>query len=161
MKKRVRQIEVYITETTKTIEIMNQFEGLNGGEPYEQLVIKNAFTVSKGKHYDYISLVVERGRDHGECKGDITFTQFKQGYIRNLREFVREQITEADLTKYKDSKDFVRFKKPYLLRAQNKRNRTGYGWEWDWSGGYGSYIEGTEYGETTRYCFVGAYIGRR
>lgn len=58
----------------------------------------------------------------------------------------------------KSQSKFIRFSKPYRLRAQNSRNRTGYGWEWDWSGGYGDYIEGTLYGETTDYIFAGVYI---
>ena len=30
--------------------------------------------------------------------------------------------------------------------------------KWDWSGGYGNYTEGTLYGETTNYFFVGVYV---
>lgn len=68
------------------------------------------------------------------------------------------EIDDNIITQYVDKDQFYRFSTPFLLRAQNSSNRTGYGWEWDWSGGYGDYTEGTLYGETTDYFFVGAYI---
>ena len=68
------------------------------------------------------------------------------------------EVNDEIIEQYVDKNRFYRFSKPFLLRAQNSLNRTGYGWEWDWSGGYGDYIEGTLYGETTNYYFVGVYV---
>lgn len=104
-----------------------------------------------------INLVIERSRNR-DYVGDITFTEFKQDNDRGLHEFIKSEITDEIVDKYLDKDQFYRFNRTYRLRAQNRKNRTGYGWEWDWSGGYGDYIEGTQYGETTDYVFVGAYI---
>ena len=49
---------------------------------------------------------------------------------------VSNQISKSDFVAYKNSGKMFRFSKPYLLRAQNSRNRSGYGWEWDWSTPY-------------------------
>ena len=70
--------------------------------------------------------------------------------IRVLRDDIIEQYVDRDV--------FYRFSKPYLLRAQNKDNRTGYGSKWEKVGGKEKYMEGTLYGETTNYLLVGAYI---
>ena len=49
----------------------------------------------------------------------------------------------------------IKFEKPYLLRAQNSNNRTGYGNEYY---GYDLVYQGTLYGETTNYAFVGVIL---
>ena len=72
--------------------------------------------------------------------------------------YISQQISDDVIDKYLGKRELFCFDKPYHLRAQNSLNRTGYGWEWDWSGGIGDYIEGTQYGETTDYGFVGVYI---
>ena len=160
-KEAVRELEVHISETTRTVELLDQFEGFGNNEPYDRLILKNALYISKGKHHEYISLVVERSRNC-DFEGNITFTEFKQGYTRELKEFVWKQISEDDLIKYKNSGEILRFSRLYRLRAQNSRNRSGYGWEWDWSTPYAPLVtEGTLYGETTNYVFVGVYIGSR
>lgn len=150
----------YVWEDTRTIDLLDEFEGMGGaGKPkYKRIVIKN------GNYMRYLpsgavsfNLVIERG--HGsDYVGDITFTEFKKGEDSELRDHVEKEINNEVIDKYKDKDQFFRFSKPFLLRAQNSSNRTGYGWEWDWSGGYGDYTEGTLYGETTNYFFVGAYI---
>ena len=144
---------------TRTIDLLDEFEGI--GERnlyrYEMLEILSALTLRKNNKLLRLSLVVKRCKA-GECTGDITFTEFKQGKVAELKQYVSKQITDEVIEKYQGTRKLYYFDKPYHLRAQNSSNRTGYGWEWDWSGGYGSYIEGTLYGETTDYGFVGAYI---
>lgn len=104
-----------------------------------------------------VNLVVERSNTLN-CEGDITFTQYKQGEIDELYAFIKEQIDPEKVVEYIDSDKFYRFDKQFRFRAQTSRNRQGYGWKWNWSGGYPDYTEGTFYGETTNYAFVGAYI---
>lgn len=150
----------YIFNDTKTVELLDKFEGIGqqNERKYKRLVIENGkyFQISGGEIV-YFNLVIERGRG-SDYVGDITFTEFKKGEDSELRAHIFSEITDEIISCYKDKDQFYRFSKPYLLRAQNSSNRTGYGWEWDWSGGYGDYIEGTLYGETTNYFFVGAYI---
>lgn len=163
-KEDVRELEVYVSANTSTVKLLDKFEGFDTETPYERLIIKNAMRIYKGNQSEMINLVVERSKNC-DYEGSITFTKFKQGYTLNLRTFVENQIahiSKSDLAVYKNSGKIFRFSKPYLLRAQNSRNRSGYGWEWDWSTPYAPLVtEGTLYGETTDYMFVGAYIGYR
>lgn len=151
-----KDLEIFIGKNTKTIKILDRFDGLNGGEPYKRLIINNAFIK---KNYDeetiWIHLIVERSRTDNYV-GDITFTEFKNGDTLEFREYVMGQVDKGDV---KES-GTIMFEKPYLLRAQNSTNRIGYGWRWDWSDPYSPDItEGTPYGETTNYYFVGCILG--
>ena len=139
-------------------DITYKYEGLNGKDdkPYERLVISNGNRVVMNYKY-CIHYVIERSRKK-DYVGDITFTEFKKGYTSELNQHVRKELENIDVNQYLDKDCFFRFNKPYHLRAQNSRNRTGYGWEWDWSGGYGDYTEGTLYGETTDYVIAGVYL---
>jgi hypothetical protein len=152
------ELVVSIYDTTHTVDVLDKYEGLDKEEskPYERLVIANGNRSLTGNKY-YIHYVIERSRRR-DFIGDITFTEFKKGYIAELNRHVKDEIKKVSMEEYLDKKEFIRFDKPYHLRAQNSRNRTGYGWEWDWSGGYGDYTEGTLYGETTDYIFAGVYI---
>lgn len=157
----VRTLETYVFDNTRTVELMDRFEGIGSGKPYERLIIKNAFYVSFDLKSECVNLVVERSKSKNYV-GDITFTEFKKGETANLRHFIENQFPVNDLEKYKSSGEFFEFEQPYLLRAQNSRNRRGYGWEWDWSDPYDPMVtEGTLYGETTNYVFTGIYVGRR
>lgn len=154
-----RNIELIATvyDTTRTMDILNEFEGLEGnGKPYERLVISNGDRVDGSSRY-WLHYVIERSQNR-DYIGDITFTNFKLGYVGDLRNHIKEELLLVNIEDYVDRDIFIKFNKPFHLRAQNKRNRTGYGWEWDWSGGYGDYTEGTLYGETTDYIFSGIYI---
>lgn len=156
----VDELIQYIFDTTKTIDLLDKFEGYGQDAPirYRRIVIENCnyrnYSIGHGVGFN---LVIERGRG-SDYVGNVTFTEFKKGEAYELSRYIEEEITEEIINKYVDTDQFYRFTKPYLLRAQNSSNRTGYGWEWDWSGGYGDYTEGTLYGETTNYFFVGAYI---
>ena len=150
----------FVFDTTRTVDLLDKFEGIGkkNNVVYKRLVIANG-KYQRWSDHGLISfnLVIERGRGT-DYVGDTTFTAFKKGEASGLRKHVDEEVTEEVIKLYKDKNQFFRFSKPYLLRAQNSSNRTGYGWEWDWSGGYGDYTEGTLYGETTNYFFVGVYI---
>ncbi len=147
----IKQIlETTVQDDTKTIELMDKYEGFGKEISYVQLVLRNIACLEVNGRYVYISLVVERSKDNRHI-GNITFSELKKGTTKSLYEFIREQLNEDVLSRYMNEKAEYRFGTPYLFRAQNSKNRSGYGW------GYG----GTQYGETTAYVFVGAYIGYR
>lgn len=156
--RRGTELVVPVYDTSRTVDILDKYEGLNGKDdkPYERLVISNGNRVVMNYKY-CIHYVIERSRKK-DYVGDITFTEFKKGYTSELNQHVRKELENIDVNQYLDKDCFFRFNKPYHLRAQNSRNRTGYGWEWDWSGGYGDYTEGTLYGETTDYVIAGVYL---
>ena len=159
-RKCIEELVECVFDSTRTVDLLDKFEGIGQKKKvaYKRLVIEN------GKYQRWsneglvaFNLVIERGRGN-DYVGDITFTAFKKDESYGLRKYISEEVTEDVIKLYKDKKQFFRFSKPYLLRAQNSSNRTGYGWEWDWSGGFGDYTEGTLYGETTNYFFVGVYV---
>lgn len=150
----------YVNENTKSVRIMDTFEGIEGGRKYKRIIVKN----SKYRHQlnlnngASVNLVIERS-SFRQYKGDITFTDFKNGKDQDLIDYIKREITNEIADRYLNKDRFFRFSKPYRLRAQNSRNRTGYGDRWEWHGGEGECVkEGTKYGETTDYVFVGAYI---
>ena len=154
------ELIVSVSNDTRTIPLLDKFEGYGteNNIKYQRIVIKNPKyfylrpNIRVGFH-----LVIERGKGH-DYIGNITFTEFKKGNDSRLRKFVLSEIDDNIINQYVDKDRFFKFSSPFLLRAQNSSNRTGYGWEWDWSGGHGNYTEGTFYGETSNYFFVGAYI---
>lgn len=146
-----------VYDTTRTMDILNKFEGLvENGQPYERLVIANGNRINISGRY-WMHYVIERSKNK-DYVGDITFTNFKLGHIGELWKHIKDELKYVNIEDYVDKNEYIKFKRPFHLRAQNKRNRTGYGWEWDWSRGYGDYTEGTLYGETTDYVFSGVYI---
>lgn len=164
--KNVDELWVPISEDTKTIEIMDEFEGRNPKNPrlYKRLVVKNKTRLfaHEGFLY-YYYLVVERGqfsiRSKENYSGDITMTAFKTGNNEKLVKFFSKEISVEVALQYANKNMIFRVSKPFCLRAQNSENREGYGWEWNWSYGNGMVERyGTEYGETTTYQFSGAYI---
>ena len=149
-----------IWNDTRTIDVLDKFEGYGQSDPirYRRIVISNTmFTRHWNGQRIKFNLVIERGKG-SDYVGDVTFTQYKKGYAFGLKDHINTEVTDDIIEQYVDKDQFFRFSKPYLLRAQNSSNRTGYGWEWDWSGGIGDYTEGTLYGETTNYFFVGVYL---
>lgn len=150
-------MKVCIDKNTKTTEIMDRFDGIGSKNPvrYSRLILVGrnyGFTPERRTFMYYY--VVERGTAK-HCKGDITFTNFKQGNRWELENRVREEVNDKILKRYKGTDEVYYFKTPFILRAQNSLNRTGYGWEWEW----GNLIrEGTLYGETNNYVIAGIII---
>lgn len=150
----------YVNEKTKSLMLMDTFEGIKGGTKYNRLIVKNCMFKYQLKFINGagINLVIERS-SFKHYKGDITFTNFKRGNDQDLVDYIKSEITNEIADRYLNKDKFYRFSKPYRLRAQNSRNRTGYGDIWEWRGGEGECVhEGTKYGDTTDYVFVGAYI---
>ena len=142
----------YITSDTRTVELMDQFEGIGENNPYvfESLELVDMLTIRNeetGERF-HVRLVIRR------C----CVEEYKQRQVKDLREYIAREITAEVLEEYQGENKLFYFSKPYHLRAQNSRNLTGYGWSWGWDGDVGRYQEGTLYGETTDYGFVGAYI---
>lgn len=150
----VDELEAYISRDTKSLRLMDQFEGFEGDITYKRIVVKNILIAN----HAFCHLVIERANQR-EYVGDITFTNFKQGYTGKLRDYIDSELTPEIIKKYSGKKEIFYFSKPYRLRAQNSGNREGYGTEWDWSYGVGTIMhEGTLYGETTDYVIAGVYI---
>lgn len=147
----VRKIlEASVYDTTRTIDLMDKFEGYGNNVAYQKLALCNIACLNFGEGYEYVTLIIERSKSH-RYVGNITFTELKQGQTSDLYKFLKNNISAEIVSEYKGKNIEYTFDTPYLLRAQNSTNRSGYGW------GFG----GTQYGETTAYVFSGAYIGYR
>lgn len=156
-------LSVYIDEYTQTLEIMDKFEGRGKGDfCYKRLIINNSHRSKINGFLCYYQLIVERLEDfeYLNAEGDITFTEFKKTKGRDvynyadryLAQFISTTSNKKLMKINKNNKREVYFKVPYYLRAQSEYNRIGYGSDWR----YG--IEGTYYGETSDYAFVGIIL---
>ena len=154
MKTKQKELKVSLWEDTRTVELMDTFEGIEGNVRYDRLVFYNRVIT----HGCYCDMVVERADATTSFEGDITITQLKKresdNYI-DLVEYINEQVSDDIVKEYKGKNKVFYFENPFLLRAQNSYNRTGYGSTWY---GPNEYIQGTLYGETTEYGIVGIYI---
>lgn len=150
----------YVSDGTKTLTLMDKFEGRGCSEgPYKRLIFKNVQEATIGDYLCKYHLIVERYPDVNHTEGNITFSEFKKEKGRSVYYYCSTQLREAlkQNGKILKKKEFY-FYEPFYLRAQNSGNREGYGWEWDWSGGVGIPDEGTYYGDTDNYAFVGVQI---
>lgn len=151
-----RDLEVLITPSSKTVKIMDEFEGnpTNQKEGYERIILKNCFIVFTAQHAITYRLIIERYKKG--AVGDITFSEFKGNKGYEVYAHADSEIKKA-INKNKNLIHYseIQFETPFYLRAQNSGNRTGYGWEW-WD--QDICFEGTEYGETSDYCFSGVKV---
>ncbi len=148
-----RTLATYIFSDTKSVDLMDKFEAVNedGFRVYDRILVQNHFGVGYVEgEYLFGHLIIERleGR---QSAGDITMTDFKTGLTSELQDYVKDQVSQR-LRKYGTLPDELMFDIPFLLRAQNSSNRTGYGSEYN---GYDLVYQGTLYGETFKYAFVG------
>lgn len=159
-----------------SIKLMDEFEStIDGVHKYDTLVFGRIMNlmdeeVEGNPEYD-ISLYVQRcNKDDEILFSDITFTKLKRElyncpldtldeYDGTLGEVLQKNIIESfkknrDLFKKKKD-NIIFFDTPITFSAQNSSNRTGYGNEY-----YGDMLvhEGTKYGETTLYTFVGMRV---
>lgn len=161
---REKDLKVFITNTTKTVDVMDKFEGYDEKKtgPYGRIVLENSYIVYVKNYVITYHLIIERYGDKNKdvkAVGDITFSEFKGKKSPEVYAHADEQIAKAvkKNPKVLEQKE-IHFDEAYYLRAQNQGNREGYGWEWDWSNGVGDYWEGTNYGETDDYCFTGVVV---
>lgn len=142
-----RTLKVYVNDQSKTIKLFDQFDELTpeGYYHYSRMLIRES-AYYNGCFFD---LIVERLGDR-ESVGNITMTEFKKDERGNLYKYVDQELKKHGNYTVGDT---IYFSKPFLLRAQNSRNRSGYGSMYN---GDTLVYEGTLYGETTKYGFVGA-----
>lgn len=144
----------YISDKTKSVPLMDEFESLTdeGFRKYERIVIKNTIWGQSGRYH----LILAR-MSASEYVGDITMTDFKnqRGNYGLLIKHVESEVSKAKEKAILAKDAEIIFETPFLLRAQNSSNRTGYGNEYN---GYDLVYEGTLYGETTKYAFIGVII---
>lgn len=150
-----------VYKTTRTLELMDEFEGYskNNSEPYDRLII-NGYTGYTKLGNITCQYIIKRMSYKDKVVGNVTFTNLKNGKCDDLKKYITEQIESKIKSLAYDERIEIELDTPYLLRAQYSRNREGYGWEWDWSYGVGTYTEGTEYGETTKYGIVGVRVSK-
>lgn len=153
----------YIDNDIKTLDLMDKFEGIEQFKSegaYKRLIFQNAQKDTVGDYLCTYHLIMERCHNQKYTTGNITFSEFRKNKGKPVYDYCRTQLCEAlkQNKRILESEEFY-FYKPFYLRAQNSNNRKGYGWEWDWSGGVGTASEGTFYGETSNYAFVGVKIG--
>ncbi len=153
-KKVIDELVTYVFDNTKSVALMDRYEGTFGDTVYKRIALENIFFANGARCH----LVIERANKK-DYVGNITFTDFKKGYTGALRNHINSEVTPEVIKKYAGKKEIFYFDKPFRLRAQNSGNRSGYGSRWDWSDGVGEMVyEGTLYGETTDYVFAGVYI---
>lgn len=159
-----------------SIELMDEFESkTDGGYTYDTLIFGRLMNlldeeIEGNPLYD-ISLYVKRYNQGDKIiLSNITFTKLKKEfydyqldtldeYDSSLEEVLQKNIIESfkknrDL--FKESKsNVILFDTQIGFNAQNSTNRMGYGNEY-----CGSILvhEGTKYGETTLYAFVGMNV---
>lgn len=62
-KKILKILEVGVYDDTRTIALMDRFEGFGYDTVYQQLVLRNMAYGNYDGHHEYLSLVVERSKD--------------------------------------------------------------------------------------------------
>lgn len=162
MAKKNKDIYCYIYNNTKTLSIMDKFDGVgtNNSIVYDRLILNNSFNIIVADDYFCeCLLIIKRIRPQTETVGNITFSEFKKENGAPVYNYAKEFLNK----KYKKFPNIVEnkeiyFDKPYYLRAQNSLNKVILGWQWYWDDGDLDCVEGTEYGETNNYGFVGIII---
>ena len=151
----------YVSDDSKTLPLMDKFEGRSKDSegPYKRFILKNTYEAAVGPYICQYHPIIERLADIEHTEGNITFSEFKKEKEANVYHYCNTKLNEA----FRHNKDILNRKEiyfftPYYLRAQSSKNREGYGWEWEWSHGRESHTEGTFYGETDNYGFVGVVI---
>lgn len=165
-----------VDKIEKSIPLIDKFIDADNG--YEYLVLQNWLYLhtsqSKQKDDYYISLCISEDLPDRElCSDDITMTRLKElhhhsVFMRyNLDDIpfgimpsIQRTLATVDFSNI-DFTTMIPLEYPVHLRAQGSHNRTGYGWEWDWTDGYGDYIEGTFYGETTDFYITHILLKQR
>lgn len=188
MRRNDKEIIVFLNKNTRSIKLFDELLKIEKRDTHARIVIKNGITINGITYNYVIENPRESGDGKVLTGiGNITFTEFKTQYDKNclwyriyekddydnifdkkerderkkiddLNRFLVKEVTDDIIEKYINSNEFYRFKTYYKLRAQSSDNLRGFGWEWDWVYYPGTYTEGTYYGETDNYNFVGVYI---
>ena len=151
-----RTLHKAISPSTPTVTLMDQFSSTKeisnyySHYNYDYLIDEYGFYVPV---FNSVNIVIGHGNRNFSYIGDITMTAYKHRSISShLADFIRHELYNSPkYRKYKAGEIFL-FNSPYLLRAQNSGNRTGYGTIYH----YDELVhQGTLYGETTDYAIIG------
>lgn len=155
-----------VCKDTRTIALLDKFESLNdnGHKKYKTLVLQDAFCIKHLGHCYRVSLYMQRKTKDSTCiQSNLTFTDLKQKLLnciysiesKSKIKIVNEVLNAvAETPSLQEEKQaYLSFKAPVEFNAQNSSNRSGYGNRYC---GEELVYEGTLYGETTTYVFVGA-----
>lgn len=88
-KKEEEELLVHITSRSKTIEIIDKFEGIGSDTIYKRIVLSNIYFFNNER----CRLVIERANSR-EFAGKTTFTNFKNGNAIALSLYVESIITD-------------------------------------------------------------------
>lgn len=162
MSKKQKDLYCYIHNDTTTTAIMDKFDGVGEYNTviYDRIILRNnSFRINLGNYSCECLLIIKRITPRTHRFGDITFSDFKLEHGASVINYAKKTLEK----KYKKhpkiiEQDKIMFDIPYYLRAQNSLNKIVVGWQWYWFGGELDCIEGTEYGETNMYGFVGVVL---
>lgn len=144
---------------------MDEFESLNEKfeKKYDTLELTNVMCIFYRHHVYDVSLLLQRMPHGTNCiKSGLTFTDLKRDMLYqafSLEEKdsfkVLHEVFEGikALWNSKEGEKIYHFPVPVQFNAQNSSNRSGYGNRYC---GEDLVYEGTLYGETTDYMFIGA-----
>ena len=166
MSEEILKTRVY--KDSRTVKIMEEFESQDDNlkKKYSSLELCDIFCIKYRRKLYWVSLIIQRKPKGQKCtQSSLTFT--------DLKKLLDQVFTLADEGSYKivselfkeikrnwqcESNDIeVVFPIPVQFNAQNSSNRSGYGNRYC---GEELVYEGTLYGETTDYMFVGAKYRR-
>lgn len=165
-----RTLSCKLYRDTRTVALLDQFESRNadGTKTYETLLLKDVFCIKYENHLWWVGLQLKRKPQNVECvDSSLTFTKLKKDILEHVFSEATPdsyRIIQAVFSCISLIPNFadipnvsVQFDKPVKFNAQNSSNRCGYGNRY-WRDEL--VHEGTLYGETTDYMFVGAQFHR-
>jgi len=163
--KKQKDLYCYIYNDTTTTAIMDKYDGVGKHNTtiYDRLILRNnSFRINLGDYSCECLLIIKRITPRTHKTGDITFTDFKSEHGATVINYAKKCIIQKYI-KFPDiiKKNEIYFDIPYYLRAQNSLNKLVIGWEWYWDVDSLNCMEGTEYGETNMYGFVGVIFSNK
>ena len=163
-------LSVTVRNDTRTVALLDKFESINenGSKKYKTLLLEDAFYIRHLGHRYKISLYMQRKPLGSSCiKSSLTFSDLKRELfnhiysvesnspIKIVNEVLKAIAEVPNLQELQQTQFF--FDLPVQFNAQNSSNRSGYGNRYR---GEELVYQGTQYGETTTYVFVGAQCQR-
>lgn len=129
-----REFKTDLNSKSKTIAIMDQFDGVGSDIKYLRMVLNEQLKIKVGRDTVAVSFVVER-KDKKKTAGMLSITDLKQmnadgsnaknGAVKAFVEDIKEQITKEVAKKYCETEKIFRFQKCYELLAKNSVKRCG------------------------------------
>lgn len=161
-------LAVKVHKESKTIPIMDEFESENenGLKKYTTLLLNDVFCIKYCNKLFWVSLYIQRmPKKTKHISSNLTFTDLKTRLIEHVFMLTNRRDYKIVNEVFKGiSKDIINnqefectFPVPVKFNTQNSSNRSGYGNRYC---GEELVYEGTLYGETTDYMFIGAKYRR-